>query len=261
MSTGPGDEYRTILGIRFFQGSAAAAVDKMSDGGVLVVPAAPALKNLETDVAYRDALVNADLAITDSAFMVLAWNFLQRDTVRRLSGLEYLRELLNRDHARRPGNTVWVMASEVSAVCNLKWLAEQGIDVPAECVHLAPMYRREMADTALLSLLERIRPQHIIIAIGGGTQERLGLYLKQQLGYRPAIHCIGAAIAFLSGDQVRIPMWSDRLYLGWLFRALSAPTVFVPRYWGARKLFALMRRCRERLPGSPLAEEAGAEIR
>jgi UDP-N-acetyl-D-mannosaminuronic acid transferase (WecB/TagA/CpsF family) len=249
-------DYRTILGIRFFQGSAVAAVNKMSDGGVLVVPAAPALKNLETDAAYRDSLINADLAITDSAFMVLIWNFLQKDSVRRLSGLEYLRELLRRFDTRQPGNTVWIMANLASAACNLAWLRKQGIEVPDECVYLAPLYGKEMADAPLLDLLERLRPRHIIVTIGGGTQERLGVYLIRRLSYRPAIHCVGAAIAFLSGDQVRIPMWGDRLYMGWLFRALSEPTRYVPRYWGARKLFTLMRRSRERLPG---VADAGGE--
>jgi hypothetical protein len=41
----------------------------------------------------------------------------------------------------------------------------------------------------------------------------VGLYLKRSLSYEPGIHCIGAAIAFLSGDQARIPLWGDRLGL------------------------------------------------
>ena len=104
-------------------------------------------------------------------------------------------------------------------------------------------------DEYSLALLERLRPQHIVVTVGGGTQERLGLYLKQRLSYRPAIHCIGAAIAFLSGDQVGIPVWADKLYLGWLFRTLADPKRFGPRYWEARKLLKLMVRYRERLPG------------
>jgi UDP-N-acetyl-D-mannosaminuronic acid transferase (WecB/TagA/CpsF family) len=112
------------------------------------------------------------------------------------------------------------------------------------------MYGKEVEDRALLALLERLRPQHVVVTIGGGTQERLGLYLKQRLSYRPAIHCIGAAIAFLSGDQVGIPVWADRLYLGWLFRTLADPKRFGPRYWEARKLLKLMVRYRERLPDS-----------
>jgi UDP-N-acetyl-D-mannosaminuronic acid transferase (WecB/TagA/CpsF family) len=241
---------RTILGIDFFQGSAELAVKIMQRGGLLVVPAAPALKDLETDAKYREALVNADMAITDSAFMVLIWNRLQGDNITRLSGLEYLRELLLQDELKVPGNTVWIMASPVSAKRNLDWLAGQGIPVPEECVYMAPMYGAEIADPGLLELLERLKPQHVVVTVGGGTQERLGLYLKRNLSYLPAIHCIGAAIAFLSGDQVRIPMWADRLYMGWLFRTISEPRRYLPRYWEARRLYELMRRYRDRLPGT-----------
>ena len=241
-------ETTKILGVDFFRGTAEQAVGLMQRGGLLVVPAAPALKEMEHDAEYRDALLNADVALTDSAFMVMIWNFLQGDTLERVSGLEYLHDLLQAENVRRPGNTVWIMAGAESARCNLAWLGEQGIEVPAECVYNAPMYGKPLEDENLVALLERIRPQHVLVTIGGGTQERLGLYLKRRLSYLPAIHCIGAAIAFLSGDQVHIPLWADKLYLGWFFRCLSEPKRYVPRYWAARKLFSLMRRYRDRLP-------------
>jgi UDP-N-acetyl-D-mannosaminuronic acid transferase (WecB/TagA/CpsF family) len=241
--------YHRILGIDFFDGSAQAAIAKLRDGGLLVVPAAPALKDLDRNPHYREALLNADLAITDSAFMVLIWNRLQRVNIRRLSGLEYLRELLLEPDVREPGNTLWIMASPASAKLNLDWLAEQGIAVPADNVYMAPLYGLVIEDDALIEHINRIRPRHIIVTIGGGTQERLGLYLKRNLSYRPAIHCIGAAIAFLSGDQVHIPVWADKFYLGWFFRTVSEPKRYIPRYWDARKLFTLMLRHRSDLPG------------
>jgi UDP-N-acetyl-D-mannosaminuronic acid transferase (WecB/TagA/CpsF family) len=241
-------ESRIILGIEFFQGTAREAVDRVQAGGLVVVPAAPALKNLGTDADYREALLNADLVITDSAFMVLIWNRLQHDSISRLSGLEYLRELLTRPDVKPEGNCVWIMASQMSAEKNLAWLSEVGITVPVECVYLAPFYGKHIADEPLLTMLERLRPQHVVVTVGGGTQERLGLYLKQNLSYKPSIHCIGAAIAFLSGDQVNIPVWADKFYLGWLFRSISEPKRYIPRYWDARKLFGLMRRYRDRLP-------------
>jgi UDP-N-acetyl-D-mannosaminuronic acid transferase (WecB/TagA/CpsF family) len=238
-----------ILGIHFFDGSAKDAIAIMRPGGLLVVPAAPALKDLDRDVDYRESLLHADLAITDSAFMVMIWNRLQRERVRRLSGLEYLRELLLEKDVRQPGNTLWIMAGPVSARRNLEWLAQREIVVPEEFIYIAPMYGNgAISDAALLGRLNRLRPQHVIVTVGGGTQERLGLYLKRNLDYLPAIHCIGAAIAFLSGDQVHIPVWADRFYLGWLLRSLSEPRRFIPRYWEARKLFALMRRYRGELP-------------
>ena len=219
-----------------------------SRGGLLVVPAAPALKDLDTEPAYREALVSADMALTDSAFMVLIWNRLQRDHIHRLSGLAYLRELLQHEDVRQPGNTLWVMAGAGSAQRNLQWLQGEGVEVPDSCVYLAPMYGPNVEDPELVHRLEQLRPRHIIVTIGGGTQERLGLHLRGHLSYLPSIHCIGAAIAFLSGDQVQIPMWADRYYLGWLFRSISEPKRYVPRYWDARKLFRLMVRYRDQLP-------------
>jgi len=239
---------RRILGIDFFQGTARDAILRVQSGGLVVVPAAPALVHLGTNKRYREALLDADLVIADSAFMVMVWNILQSDSIKRLSGLTYLRELLTQPKITEPGRCVWIMASPISAKTNLKWLASKGIQVPGECVYGAPLYGAEIDDKPLLDLLERVRPDHIVITIGGGTQERLGSYLKKHLSYRPAIHCIGAAIAFLSGDQVHIPSWADKIYLGWLYRSISEPTRYVPRYWEARKLFTILRRYRDRLP-------------
>jgi UDP-N-acetyl-D-mannosaminuronic acid transferase (WecB/TagA/CpsF family) len=246
--TGIDHMHRTILGVSFFGGSAIDAVAAIRGGGLLVSPAAPALTDIDHDVGYRDALLGADIAITDSALMVMVWNLLQHDSLHRLSGLTYLRELLLQADVRQTGNTLWIMANPKSAAINIKWLAENGISVDPQFVYIAPMYGEEIADDDLLALLDRLRPRHVIVTVGGGTQERLGLYLKQHLSYLPAIHCIGAAIAFLSGDQVHIPVWVDKLYLCWLFRCLSAPKRYIPRYWGARKLIALMWRYRDRLP-------------
>jgi exopolysaccharide biosynthesis WecB/TagA/CpsF family protein len=237
-----------ILGIPFFTGGAAEAVSRLSRGGLLVVPAAPALNNLPTQVAYREALLGADLVIPDSGFMVLIWNLTERNRIRKLSGPKYLRVLLQQPNVRARGNTFWIMAGEENAKRNLAWLASRGITVPQSCMYIAPRYGDEIEDRELLERLEQQRPQHVIVTIGGGNQERLGLYLKRNLCYRPAIHCIGAAIAFLSGDQVRIPAWADYLYLGWLFRCFSEPKRYLPRYWSARTLLGLMLKYRSELP-------------
>jgi UDP-N-acetyl-D-mannosaminuronic acid transferase (WecB/TagA/CpsF family) len=88
----------------------------------------------------------------------------------------------------------------------------------------------------------------VIIGIGGGVQEKLGLYLRENLGYRPAIHCVGAALGFLTGDQKAIPDWADRLYLGWLCRLLAQPRIFIPRLSRALELPWLIWKYGENLP-------------
>lgn len=241
---------RTILGIKFYVGEVQGVFDRLASGGLLVVPAAPALKDVAHNESYREALINADVAIADSAFMVLLWNWMQQDSISRLSGLAYLRALLLREDVRTPGNTFWVMAGEKSAAKNLTWLKSEGIEVSSDFVYNAPMYGNTVEDRRLVDTLGVLRPKHVVITVGGGTQERLGLYLKRSLDFSPAIHCIGAAIAFLSGDQVKIPDWADRLYLGWLFRCISSPGKFVPRYLSAPQLIPLLWRYREHLPVS-----------
>jgi lipopolysaccharide/colanic/teichoic acid biosynthesis glycosyltransferase len=98
-----------------------------------------------------------------------------------------------------------------------------------------------------------------MVGLGGGVQERLGLFLKQHLSYRPAIFCTGAAIAFLTGGQARIPVWADRLYLGWLLRIIDAPTKFHRRYWEAFRLAPVIWRYRDKLP--PMRGELFSQTR
>src|ERR1700690_962117 len=107
---GPGTMFRRILGVRFFVGDARQAIELLSNGGLLVVPAAPALKNLAEDPAYREALLEANVAIADSSLMVMVWNFIQSDRIRRLSGLEYLVELLTMPVVKKLGGSFWIMA-------------------------------------------------------------------------------------------------------------------------------------------------------
>ena len=241
--------FQQILGIRFFVGNAQEAIEEVSrNGGLVVVPAAPALKNLANDEQYRDALLGADFAIADSALMVWMWNLIERDRIPKLSGLKYLRALMQQKHFRGPGASFWVMPTMASAERNRACLHEDGIAVTEEDLYVAPIYGSVIDDAELLRRLEKRRPRHIVLGVGGGTQERLGLYLKQHLTYTPAIHCIGAAIAFLSGDQVHIPVWVDNWGLGWLWRSISDPRRFAPRYWDARHLVRLLWRFRDRLP-------------
>src|SRR5258708_35865446 len=103
--------FTNILGIRFFTGDARSAVELGSQGGLMLAPAAPALCELGRDQAYRQALQQADLVITDSGFLVLLWNTMTRDQIERVSGLKYLRVLLSRAEFNQPGASFWVMPS------------------------------------------------------------------------------------------------------------------------------------------------------
>lgn len=269
----PANTHR-ILGIDFFGGSSPEAVEEITRaGGLLVAPAAPSMINLCVDPDYRRAILGADLAIADSGFMVLLWRFFVGERVPRISGLEHMKRLLEHPSVRQPGAILWVVATERSREKLEEFLArtprqvrgqkEEGgvterdwalpIGQSTDDIYVAPKYGRPVEDEQLLSLVRQKQPRHIVIAVGGGMQDKLGRYLLERLAYRPAVHCIGAAIGFLTGDQVRIPDWADRYYLGWFFRSVAQPRVFVPRFWSARRLAWLIWKYRDRLP--PLEEK------
>jgi len=274
-------DWERILGVRFFNGAAPDAVDYITRvGGYTVVPAAPALVKIENDPAYRRALVEADLAIADSGFMVLLWRMLRGRTIARISGLKYLRILLANPRLHVRGSIFLVLPHQSSLEKTLVWLRHERFEIANDDCYIAPKYQRSevrdqrsatlpaepistgkrerlpyisdlpssisdpaspasspgIEDPKLVSILESHKPKHVIIGIGGGVQEKLGFYLREHLSYRPAIHCIGAALAFLTGDQKPIPMWADRIYLGWFLRLARAPHHYARRFSSAFRL-------------------------
>jgi len=219
-------------------------------GGLVLAPSGPGLCDLTHDAHYREALLASDLNLTDSSFVLLVRLMRGHSFPARTSGLRYLHELLRHPSMHGPHATYWVMPSRASMVRNIEWLNGSGTGVAEDDCYVAPVYPRRgrVEDPELLAILERRRPEHIFLCIGSGVQEKLGFYLKRNLAYTPGIHCVGAAIAFLSGDQARIPLWADRLGLGWLVRCLREPKVFVPRYVRALKLAYLVLRYDEKTP-------------
>ncbi len=59
---------------------------------------------------------------------------------------------------------------------------------------------------------------------------------------------VQGAQLFLTGDQVTIPGWADRFYLGWLLRLFAQPRVFIPRLATAWRLPLMIARYGSELP-------------
>ena len=92
----------------------------------------------------------------------------------------------------------------------------------------------------LLNIIKKIKPDYILLNIGGGTQEILGLYLKNNIHFKCTIICSGAAISFFTGDQAPMNVFFDKIYLGWLIRIIFNPRVFLPRYLKSIKLINIV---------------------
>lgn len=240
---------RQILGIRFFNGDVDEAVRSMTQrGGFLIAPSGTCFARLREDGRYRRAVLAADLAIADSGLMVVLCRLFRRESLQRISGLRYLKHLLATLKGSGIGEIFWIVPNEAAAQKLLDWSRREALPVNEDNYYIAPRYGLEVADPKLVELIDRWRPKQVIIAIGSGAQEKLGYYLRENLSYRPTIHCIGAALGFLTGDQIAIPDWADRFFLGWLWRLFAQPRTFVPRLSRGLELPGLLLKYGESLP-------------
>jgi UDP-N-acetyl-D-mannosaminuronic acid transferase (WecB/TagA/CpsF family) len=245
-----------ILGLDFFEENVTAAVDRaLHRGGLIVAPSGTCFRRLQRDKLYRHAMRQADLVLPDSGFMVLLWRVLRWQQLSRISGLAYLTELLGRRVFRQDRSALWVLPDDHARDVALGWLQDHGFLTTADDCYVAPMYGTRVEDPVLLDRVRSQHAAHVVIALSGGVQEKLGFYLRENAGGALAIHCIGAALGFVTGYQVAIPAWADRLYLGWFLRLLSNPQKFFPRALSAFALPRLIIKYGTALP--PLQEHRG----
>ncbi len=245
-----------VLGIDFFNGTCQVACEQAEQGGLVLAPSGPGLAgDLTRSAVYWEAVQEADLVLADSGLLCLWAKYLSGKKIQRVSGLLFLKNLLERGKWAESAS-LWVMPDQKQADANMQWVSQAYARDLSKCeVYISPIYPAvgRIIDQDLLQKIEEVRPQYVFIQIGGGTQERLGLYLKKNLPFSPAILCTGAALAFLSGQQVKIPRWADYFFLGWLLRCLYNPAVFIPRYLKAFKLIYLLFKYGEKSPASEIS--------
>jgi exopolysaccharide biosynthesis WecB/TagA/CpsF family protein len=244
----PSVAHERILGVLFFNGSASDAVEHARhDGGLVVIPAAPALIKLNYDEEYRLALQRADLVLADSGLLALLWRLVGGCHLKKISGIAYLKHLLSDSDVRKKERLFLIVSSDTAKRKAINWLRERGFPInSADCsVAESGTHRQEHA---LLFEIEKLRPQHVIIALAGTGQEKLGLYLRDFLLYRPSIHCVGAALGFLTGIEHSIPEQAERFHLGWLSRLMSQPRMLLPRIGIAFILAGMVFKYRSDLP-------------
>ncbi|MDB6134143.1 MAG: putative glycosyl transferase [Verrucomicrobiales bacterium] len=249
--------YKYFLGIRFWnEQTENLLISADQQGGLFTVPSAPSLGAMDNDAPLSRAYRASDWAVVDGGYVALILRFCFGKSIRRISGLQILQKLIGvgHDHAvpMEERTILWVIpnAKEEDAIRN--YLLQGNFDLNRQHFYEAPFYKTEddFADQKLLIKAKGVAPDWIIMCIGGGRQEKIGYFIRQQFELfkrKPVILCTGGAISFLTGTQANIPTWADRLYLGWLMRIFSSPRLFGARYldaaWRFPKLLWTSRKC------------------
>jgi len=209
--------------------------------GLFVFPSAPGLASIKTKKKYHNSLIQADYVFFDSSFFVFLLKIFKNLKCYRFSGYTFFKFFLK--YLSRKKNTSIFLIDPKTKFSNNNQKLVKNIGVKSKNInnYIAPIYNpNNLKDLKLLKLLKKNRPKIILINIGGGTQEVLGLYLKKNLKFRCKIICTGAAISFFTKDQAHINDFIDKNYIGWLVRFLFNPITFGLRLIYAFKLIKIV---------------------
>ena len=207
--------------IKFYNYNFAKLFTIIDEGGYLVAPAASALTNIGKDKTYHESLIQSDVAILDSGFFCLLLRIFKGKKVSKFSGYLFLKNFLSLNFSKEI-KFLSVDPNQEESKANKLLLNKNNIVNLKN--YIAPQYIKEhIVDNNLLEEINRFQPRYIIINLGGGIQELLALYIKNNIKHKISILCTGAAIAFLTKKQAPINDIIDKLYLGWLARIIFNP--------------------------------------
>tara|TARA_B100001063_G_scaffold212851_1_gene212108 strand:+ start:838 stop:1569 length:732 start_codon:yes stop_codon:yes gene_type:complete len=207
--------------------------------GLFVFPAGPALATIQKSKKYYHSIQRADLAFFDSGFFVLLLKIFKNIDVIKFSGFKFLSlffEFLKKNKKKK----IFCIDPNLNfSKSNKRYIKEIGIKKIYN--YVAPIYNQNnLSDKKLVKLIENFKPDYIVVNIGGGIQEILGLYLKKKLKLKTTILCTGAAISFFTKDQAPINHLVDKYYLGWLVRLIFNPFIFFKKYIIGLKLIPMV---------------------
>lgn len=206
---------------------------------LFVFPSGSGIPLIDEDKKYYLSLKNADFVFFDSGFFVLLLSIVKNIKVDKFSGFKFLYIFFNYLNKNKNKKIFCVDPNPVFSKSNKRYLKKIGLKKIYS--YVAPNYNpSNLIDRKLLKKINKAKPDYILTNIGGGTQEILGLYLKNNLKYKTTILCTGGAISFFTGDQAPINKFIDKIYLGWLLRLIYNPLFFYKRYLFALKLLPMV---------------------
>jgi exopolysaccharide biosynthesis WecB/TagA/CpsF family protein len=237
------DKHNKILsfyGIKFYDWDFNKIIKRINLGGYLVAPAASALVTITNSKIYYESLKKSNVAIFDSGFFCLLLRIFLFYSPKKFSGYLFLKKFLTYKNAKNK-KILLINATDYQGENNLKLMIANKFK--KVFLFTAPFFRfKKINDNKLINYIKKLKPNYVIINIGGGKQEPLALYIHKNTKFKCAILCLGGAIDFITGAQAPINEFIDKIYLGWFYRILFNPRVFFFRVFISLKLFFFFKR-------------------
>lgn len=206
------------------------------------------LVKLGQNEAFRDAYRAADFVSADGA--PLAWLARrQNPAVERTTGADLLLPLI--EAAASEKLPIFLFGTSPDALAQTRTRLTDSIGGSLQIAGaLSPSAsfdpRGPEADMAIDSI-RRSGAKLCFVALGAPKQEIFAEYARRA-GLNCGMICIGAAIDFVAGSQIRSPMFFRQTGTEWVWRLASNPRRLAKRYLDCAVIFAKIALRSERLP-------------
>jgi exopolysaccharide biosynthesis WecB/TagA/CpsF family protein len=217
--------------------------------GFVVTPNVDHLIRYHEDAGFRALYNSADFVLLDSRFAALLLRTLRGIHLRVCTGADLTVVLLSQVIAPED-RVVLVGGTEEQA----QTLIER-FGLKNARHHNPPMgfIKDPGAVDRCVRFIESVSPfRFCFLALGSPQQELVAQYLMQRGTARGFTLCVGAALNFVTGTEVRAPRWMQRMALEWLYRLLQDPRRLARRYLvRGPRIFKHLRKARFVLRAHP----------
>lgn len=214
----------------------AEAVDRIvawsRDGeqGLVVTPNLDHAARLRRDPDLRRVYEQARLVVADGMPLVWASRLGPHPLPERVAGSDLVLPLAAA--AAREGLSVFLLGSTLPVLCRAaSRLVAHAPGLAVAGVFAPPFgFDAESPENAgVAELIALARPDLLLVSLGAPKQELWAARWLPALPVR-AVVCVGAALDFIAGSQVRAPELLRRIGLEWLYRLAREPRRLGPRY-------------------------------
>lgn len=207
--------------------------------GYVVTPNADHVIRLHREPSFRALYADAAYVLLDSRFISKLVRFTQKLQLPVCTGSDLTAKLFN--DVITPDDRLVLIGGSAAQAARLR--ERYGLN---QLAHFNPpmgfIHNPEAVETCLQFIEAHSPFRYCLLAVGAPQQEAIAQRLKTRGIARGMALCIGASINFLTGDELRAPLWMQRNGLEWLFRLAQAPGRMAGRYLiRGPQIFSLLR--------------------
>lgn len=195
-----------------------------------VTPNVDHIIKLQTNSEFRNIYKQAALVLVDSAWVMLAGEFLKTPFKEKLSGSDIMPELCR--HSAQKGYKLFLLGGREGAAAK----AKEMLEIQHPSINIVGAYcppfgfeKEEAENKKIVEMIKASKPDILFVGLGAPKQENWIYKYHKEINV-PVSCGIGVTIEFMAGRVKRAPVWMQKVGLEWFWRLLMEPGKLWKRY-------------------------------